>query len=71
MERVNELTYDLVINDINPPYETVAFRLKQDEDLVVINRKIAAFVVDKRIAELKKQLDDAIELQIEIMSSNG
>lgn len=62
--------YEYVINNTEPPHERVAFK-EVGKDLVVMNKKIAAFVIDKEIGRLKKELDNLINIQIEILASDG
>lgn len=62
--------YEYVICNTEPPHERVAFK-EVGKDLVVLDKKVAAFVVDKEIGRLKKELDNLINIQIEILASDG
>lgn len=70
MGDVIEKHYEYVIHNINPPYEIVAYK-EEGMNLVVLNKKIAALVVDRRLVKINEDLQKTIKVQIEILRSNG
>lgn len=71
------IEYEFMVVNPESPYERVAYR-EVGKNLVVINKKSAAFIVDKEIGRLKeeidtlkKDLDNLINIQIEILASDG
>lgn len=70
MGDIMDRNYDYVIHNIMPPYEIVAFK-EVDKNLVVLNKKIAALVIDGRLVKLNEELQKTIKIQIEILRSNG